>query len=398
MEWSRYCKVIEKDKVVLLANINNGAWTKLSEELFEFINSAIQRKVGLRDFINEFAGPDKEYVERSCKKLMEAGFLIQNNVEKRNKNLVIWEVTRRCNLKCKHCCVNGGETYKDLSLDDEKKIVKELIRRKVDKVAISGGEPFVRKDILNLLEFIRKNYSGEVTISTNGTLIDLNNVKIITECVDKVDISLDGYNGETVSGIRGEGVFEKVIENIKLLKQNSNIPISLSMVVGENNYLWEEEFLKLCERIMVTPIIRSFAPVGRGLFNKEEFIGKEKNDNYYRKKLKKEISVCNCKAGEDVRYITYDGQVYPCQSFIYPEFNMGNILADYDWNMNEEIKKNIDKYKSFNFTFCEACDMKYFCWPCPGELYRKIKLDGIEEIRNICQKIKSPLKNRIWGT
>ena len=70
---------------------------------------------------------------------------------------------------------------------------------------------------MNLLEFIRKNYSGEVTISTNGTLIDLNNVKIITECVDKVDISLDGYNGETVSGIRGEGVFEKVIENIKLL-------------------------------------------------------------------------------------------------------------------------------------------------------------------------------------
>ena len=66
-------------------------------------------------------------------------------MEKRNKNLVIWEVTRRCNLKCKHCCVNGGETYKDLSLDDEKKIVKELIRRKVDKVAISGGEPFVEK-------------------------------------------------------------------------------------------------------------------------------------------------------------------------------------------------------------------------------------------------------------
>jgi len=62
-----------------------------------------------------------------------------------------------------------------------------------------------------------------LTLSTNGTLINSDNVVSIGKYIDQVDISMDGFNEETVALVRGKGVFSKIMNSISLLQKYSNV-------------------------------------------------------------------------------------------------------------------------------------------------------------------------------
>jgi MoaA/NifB/PqqE/SkfB family radical SAM enzyme len=75
-----------------------------------------------------------------------------------NKKRLIWEITSKCNLSCKHCFINTN-LNKDISFQECLKIIDMLKKNKMfGKVMITGGEPFIREDIFELLLYIKKIY------------------------------------------------------------------------------------------------------------------------------------------------------------------------------------------------------------------------------------------------
>ena len=165
MRWSEFCLFEFYKENVIVANTNNGAWTRLKKDLFDLLDSANHRDLSLEQFMCEFVEEDRDYVKINCEKLIRAGF-IDNQQQKKESSIIMLEVTRRCNLYCTHCCVDAGNKTNDLSLEDMTKILTELFKRKIDVLTITGGEPLVRKDIFLIFELIRRQYNGKLTLST----------------------------------------------------------------------------------------------------------------------------------------------------------------------------------------------------------------------------------------
>ena len=107
-------------------------------------------------------------------------------------------VTDNCNLRCVYCMKEKENNFlkNDEKLTDDEiyKIVKESAKLGIKKIRMTGGEPLVRRDIKEILIYLRKVYNGKITLSTNGLLIDKENIETLKKCVDYFEISLDGVD------------------------------------------------------------------------------------------------------------------------------------------------------------------------------------------------------------
>jgi len=131
--------------------------------------------------------------------------------------VVVWNSTRTCNLKCRHCYMNSdAKIYHDeLTTDEAKKFIDDLAEFKVPVLLFSGGEPLMRQDFFELAEYAAEK-KVRPTLSTNGTLITREVAKKIKSIgVGYVGISLDGI-AEVNDKFRGvEGAFQRAMNGIK---------------------------------------------------------------------------------------------------------------------------------------------------------------------------------------
>ena len=131
--------------------------------------------------------------------------------------IVVWNVTRTCNLRCVHCYSDShAQKYSgELTHEEAKRVIDDLVTFQVPAVLFSGGEPLVRPDLLELMEYAAT--SGlRVTLSTNGTLIDQPTAQRLHEIgLTYVGISLDGI-GETNDLFRGKkGAFDDAVRGMR---------------------------------------------------------------------------------------------------------------------------------------------------------------------------------------
>jgi SynChlorMet cassette radical SAM/SPASM protein ScmE len=145
-------------------------------------------------------------------------------------------VTNKCNLDCLYCAVSSTKNFQgDLSLEEWKKVIDELAGIKVFNVLISGGEPFCRPDLLEIIKHTL-NYHFRISINTNGTLLDEAVLSILSGSnrLSNIQVSLDGPDSEVHDFIRGRGTFEKIIRGVDLLRR-WNMPFSFFVVICKNN-------------------------------------------------------------------------------------------------------------------------------------------------------------------
>lgn len=131
--------------------------------------------------------------------------------------IVVWNITRTCNLKCIHCYSDSyAEKYEgELTNEEAKRNLDDLAAFQVPAVLFSGGEPLVRPDLLDLIAYaVSKGL--RVTLSTNGTLIDDEiAAKLKALNLTYVGISLDGI-GETNDHFRGvPGAYERAMRGFR---------------------------------------------------------------------------------------------------------------------------------------------------------------------------------------
>ncbi len=132
----------------------------------------------------------------------------------------VWEITMGCNMRCKHCgsiCENALPD--ELSTEEAFKFIDMCVDIGIEWISISGGEPFTRRDLIEIVEYARKK-GIMVNIITNGWLIDEDAAKRLgrLDCV-RVLISLDGPK-EVHDFIRKPGAFERALKSYRILKSN----------------------------------------------------------------------------------------------------------------------------------------------------------------------------------
>ena len=128
--------------------------------------------------------------------------------------IVVWNLTRTCNLKCVHCYTNSeAMKYPDeLSTEQCKQVLDDLAEYRVPAVLFSGGEPLMRKDLFELAEYARAK-DLHVVLSTNGTLIDEATAQRFVELkFAYIGVSLDSADAATHDQFRGvEGAFQRTM-------------------------------------------------------------------------------------------------------------------------------------------------------------------------------------------
>lgn len=152
-------------------------------------------------------------------------------------------LTKACNLRCPHCYVDAGCPLKnELTTKELKLIIDQLVRLKVFYVFYTGGEPFLRKDISEILKYTHKKGIG-ISISSNGTVLNkdiLNKVKDIPFTL--FQISLDGTK-KIHESIRGKGSWDKAIKAIKLARSKLKGNIGLGTVISKKNFYLIDKIL-----------------------------------------------------------------------------------------------------------------------------------------------------------
>jgi heme d1 biosynthesis radical SAM protein NirJ len=151
--------------------------------------------------------------------------------------VVIWNLIRRCNLTCKHCYATAANKDFPGELDTQQvfDVMQDLYDFGVRVLILSGGEPLMRPDIFEISQRA-KAMGFYVGLSSNGTLIDANNIgRIAAVGYDYVGISIDGLRDTHDAFRRQPGSFDDALHGIRLC-HDAGIKVGLRFTLTEDNF------------------------------------------------------------------------------------------------------------------------------------------------------------------
>ncbi|OQD42850.1 cyclic pyranopterin phosphate synthase MoaA [Croceivirga radicis] len=149
-------------------------------------------------------------------------------------------VTDRCNLRCNYCMPSEGINFvkkdKLLSIDELKRVALIAVEQGIEKIRITGGEPFVRRDLMELLRYL-SNLDGlkDISITTNATLIGPYIQELKELGITNINVSLDAIEKATFERITRRKQFETVYGNlVKLINEGFNVRINFIVLENQN--------------------------------------------------------------------------------------------------------------------------------------------------------------------
>jgi heme d1 biosynthesis radical SAM protein NirJ len=164
------------------------------------------------------------------------------------KPVVIWNLTRRCNLRCRHCYTTSADVPfpGELSHEQAMGVLDDLAGFGVPALILSGGEPLSRFDFFDLAERARELKFRHLSLSTNGTRVAENIDRIADLEFDYVGISLDGI-GSMNDWFRGvEGAFDDALAGVRACKARG-VKVGLRFTLTQDNAKMLPDMLDLCD-------------------------------------------------------------------------------------------------------------------------------------------------------
>ena len=257
-----------------------------------------------------------------------------------------WELTYACNLACVHCLSSSGRRDpRELTTDEAKALVDELRRMQVFYVNIGGGEPTIRRDFFDIVDYCVAGGLG-VKFSTNGAFIDAGVARRLaaTDYLD-VQISLDGIDAATNDAVRGEGSYVTARRAMDNLAAAGFGPFKISLVVTRHNVEQLDDFKQLADAYSAQLRVTRLRPSGRGadvwhglhptndqqrqiyrwlLAHGDDVLT---GDSFFHlNALGEPLPGLNlCGAGRVVCLIDPIGDVYACPFVIHDQFLAGNV-------------------------------------------------------------------------
>jgi len=198
--------------------------------------------------------------------------------------IIAWEITRSCNLSCVHCraAAEFGHYSGELSLDQIKATIDDIVTISNPIIILTGGEPLMRPDIWEIVDYCHEKGAMPV-IGTNATLItDEIAQKMADHGIPRISVSVDFPTAEGHDTFRGEpGCFDKTIEGIRIAKRHG-VGVQINTTVTTRNAHLIEEIHDLAESLNVDAFhIFMLVPTGRG----SEILAEELPPDEYEKVL-----------------------------------------------------------------------------------------------------------------
>lgn len=374
---------INKNGLMILGNKSSGAWVKINEKDYADLEKAGTLNETLYKYL--------------C---------VSHSSERINSFYIL--VTKRCNMDCEFCSQSASKytaidnDFKYEMLEEAIDIIKNLNPK---KIIISGGEPFVRKDIVDILKLIGSVFGRDkVMIETNGLLLSPQIVKEISPYVSTIEISLENIVENEKLQRKYQSIFNEIAKN--------NILLNLSFVISSYNMKALGTALKFCLEHKAYLIVRYLAPIGRAnQLSKDAFLSIKQinqtcitiidfilehhlDNTNYANSILPSFSVKNvCSAGAGKTTSMYpNGDLFLCANLNDENHVYANIFKDsYDelllkWNNklnNIEIQKKL--LVDYD-TRCFECDYKYFCTGiCPAKKTQINEIDFEEYLNAECE-------------
>lgn len=259
-----------------------------------------------------------------------------------------WELTYACNLACVHCLSSSGRRDpRELSTDECLTLINQLREMQVFYVNIGGGEPMLRRDFFDIVEYATTNQVG-VKFSTNGTYLDPAAARrLATLDYLDVQISLDGASAEVNDAVRGDGSFKAAIEAMDHLADAGVGPFKISLVVTRHNVDQLDDYVALAERYGAQLRVTRLRPSGRGVDSWHDLHPTQAQQRQLYRWLMDRPNVLTgdsffhlsalgdplpglnlCGAGRVVCLIDPVGDVYACPFVIHGQFRAGSVRDD----------------------------------------------------------------------
>ncbi len=208
-------------------------------------------------------------------------------------------VTDRCNLRCKYCMPAHGIDIVDraelLTYKEMYRIIRVLSELGVNKVRLTGGEPFVRKNFINFLESLTFNDKlDQINITTNGALISKYIPKLEELNINAINLSIDTLQAEKFKKITRRDVFKETLQTLeKLLASKLDLKVNVVVQPGINT---DEifDFINLTKnKDLVVRFIEEMPFNGKGLRQTDEIWNYDKIYSEIEKKFKNIIPLKN---------------------------------------------------------------------------------------------------------
>ncbi|RJR18947.1 MAG: methyltransferase domain-containing protein [Nitrospiraceae bacterium] len=387
---------------------------QVMEEVSEFLSAA-----GLLEFVSNDRFERPEYKGRS-------------DVIAPHKLDELWiYYTLACNLRCRHCLVSAGKGLKKELTDAEiRELVDESIKLGVRRFYLTGGEPFLKEGIFDLIKYITKTRKRELIVLTNATLFDDKKIAALKKLTGPrllIQVSLEGPNAEIHDKLRGKGSFDKAVDGIKKLISIGITPI-ISTAISKLN---EKDIAKTSRFLSKLGIqehnVLWMHAKGRGASNLSDLYVPSDNIALAMKKLKKEYKeqemifdnveslkvrvrtkrgrkndLCN-NCYEKI-CVNSDGHVYPCASLNGDKnFDAGSVRKESlkDIWLKSKVMDRGRKNSVQDKKECRDCYLEYFCGGgCTSHSYYASEVDtgkgSVKALDPYCSTYKALFEDIIW--
>lgn len=393
----------------------------------------------------------------AAEKLLDRKILVERNKDEglsefqkykysdaKMSQVLTWSITGNCNLRCRHCYISADKNlYGEITFEQCKEVIRQMIEANIYQVAITGGEPLVRKDFWQLIDLLIENRIKIEEIFTNG-------VAVTDKCLDKLEeknikmncfmLSYDGVGcHDWLRGIKGTE--EKTLAAIRLMKKRGYAVI-VTTILHNGNIDSLLPTYELMKELGVNKW-KTATVVNSGNWTKQEnnnSIDKMAIMNEYFKVLEKYkedgmpmaiklggifysdggdrgysipfLSGCGtiereketlCEASRIFPHLLPDGKLIPCLPM---SGTMMEKIAPNIFDEGQSIGKiltnsPIEKYSNCTYkdlfkknAECNACEYKYKCSHCPANSMEKTgDFFGID--REACMFIKSNYSKKV---
>ncbi len=323
--------------------------------------------------------------------------------QKLDLRMIAWEVTRSCNLACRHCRASSkyGAHPDELTTGACFKLIDEIASFSKPIIILTGGEPLLREDIFEIAEY-GKNKGLTMVMAPNGTLLNDENIrKILGSGIKRISVSIDGPDAASHDNLRQvPGAFKQACEGIERARK-SGLEFQINTTVTKRNIGSLPQIMKLAKDLgakahhifLLVPTGRAREMIDEELSPAEyeetlKFLAREKKSSsleikvtcapHFNRILLQENSDTakamrgrGCMAGVSFCFISHIGDLQPCG---YLEVKCGNIRdlgfkkAWLESEMFNELR-DWSRYKGK----CGLCEFKSVCGGCRARAYAKYK-------------------------
>ena len=293
---------------------------------------------------------------------------------------VIFEITHSCPCNCGHCLL--VKTLKDeLCLEEIADLLRQLRVEGTFNLGITGGEPFLREDLEQILKLARKDRFF-ISILTTGILIGRPEVNLLHRLgIGNLEISLLGAGPYTHDSImQFPGAFNRMVQAVKRLRE-AGISVVLKSTIMKQNWKELAAMAKIARdletqfstSISVSPRVDGDFSPQRWALTEEEVVQINPaliNSGLIPGEENSTGALLTCNAGRTIAGISPQGDIFPCIIFRHKVGNIPESTLQDIWHANPDpLLNELRQLKPEEVSECFTCELKSLCQRCPGVAY-----------------------------